>query len=200
MTKMQKVYIAGPMRGYDQFNFPAFDDAADFLRTCGYEVISPAEMDRELGFDETKNSLEGLDLDDARKRDLEAVMLVDMVAVLPGWRQSKGARAEVALAEWRGIPVIDANTTEPEHTVGILEEALVITKGDRQASYGPPDQDFVRTAAMWSALLGCPVSAKQVALCMIALKLSRETHQGKRDSWVDIAGYARCGAICEGYE
>lgn len=85
----------------------------------------------------------------------------------------------------------------------ILEEAIRITAGDRQASYGPPDQDFQRTAKMWEAVLqSCVINGeleippRMVAMCMIALKLSRETHQRKRDNWVDIAGYAKCGSLC----
>jgi len=85
----------------------------------------------------------------------------------------------------------------------ILEEAERITGGDRQNDYGPPDQDFARTAKLWNTLLSAYIKDGEldmppaaVALCMIALKLSRETHQKKRDSWVDIAGYAKCGYIC----
>jgi len=78
----------------------------------------------------------------------------------------------------------------------ILEEALELTTGARQAQYGPPTQDFDRTAKMWSALKGIEFTARDVALFMICIKLSRETHQKKRDNWVDIAGYARCGDIC----
>lgn len=79
----------------------------------------------------------------------------------------------------------------------ILEEALRISSGDRQNAYGPPDQDFARTAKIWSALKGVEFEPREVALFMIALKLSRETHQRKRDNWVDIAGYARCGSKCK---
>ena len=49
---------------------------------------------------------------------------------------------------------------------------------------------------MWSAIKGVPFEAREVAMFMVALKLSRETHQRKRDNWVDIAGYARCGSLC----
>lgn len=79
----------------------------------------------------------------------------------------------------------------------ILEEALRITSGDRQNSYGPPDQDFRRTADMVNALYGTSFAPVDIAKIMILLKLSRSQHQGKRDNWVDIAGYARCGAVCE---
>jgi hypothetical protein len=79
----------------------------------------------------------------------------------------------------------------------ILEEALAITKGRRNEDYGPPTKDFERTAVMWSAILGCPVSAEQIALCMIALKISRACQSpAVRDHWVDMAGYARCGHLC----
>lgn len=78
----------------------------------------------------------------------------------------------------------------------ILAEAARVTTGDRQAQYGPPDQDFQRIAQMWSALKGVPFEAREVALFMVCVKLSRETHQRKRDNWVDIAGYARCGSLC----
>lgn len=96
--------------------------------------------------------------------------------------------------------------TAPE---SILEEATRLVTGDRQASYGPPDQDFARTAKMWEALLEdgitqlgqhgkfrLHITPAQVAMCMIALKLSRETHQKKRDNRVDIAGYAHCLEVC----
>ena len=84
----------------------------------------------------------------------------------------------------------------------ILDTAARITRGDRNASYGPPDQDFRRTAGMWSALFGAKLQdgvtfePRDVAMAMILLKCSRESHQRKLDNWVDIAGYARCGSKC----
>jgi hypothetical protein len=85
----------------------------------------------------------------------------------------------------------------------ILETALRITRGDRQAQYGPPDQDFRRTAGMWTALFshmlqpGVSFEPMHIALAMILLKASRQMHQKKVDNWVDLAGYARCGSICD---
>ena len=82
----------------------------------------------------------------------------------------------------------------------ILHEALRLTSEDRQNQYGPPDQDFARTAGMWSALFGHkmtePFEPRDIAMAMICLKLSRETHQRKRDNAVDGAGYFRCLHIC----
>ena len=40
-----RVYIAGPMTGIPQYNFPEFDRVATLLRAMGYDVVSPAELD-----------------------------------------------------------------------------------------------------------------------------------------------------------
>lgn len=85
----------------------------------------------------------------------------------------------------------------------ILEEALELTSGERNQEYGEPTDDFQTIAAMWSVLFrhklkdDCRVEPHEVAKAMIALKMSRMTKSpGKRDHWVDIAGYARCGWLC----
>jgi Domain of unknown function (DUF6378) len=99
-------------------------------------------------------------------------------------------------ARWLGLDIHYQTTSQVASDEDVLEEALRITRGDRNAQYGQPDQDFKRTAAMWSAMKGVEFEAREVAMFMVALKLSRETHQKKRDNWVDIAGYARCGSLC----
>ena len=89
------------MRGYESFNFPAFDEATDRLRRYGYGAISPAEMDREKGLDETQNTTEGFDVADALRRDTAAIADPECngIVLLPGWENSRGARAERAFAE-----------------------------------------------------------------------------------------------------
>lgn len=78
------------------------------------------------------------------------------------------------------------NTEKPT----ICEEANSIVYGDRNKVYGHPLDNFEQTAALWSAILRLHVTAEQVGLCMIAVKLSRETNKHGRDNLVDIAGYA----------
>lgn len=101
---VSKLYIAGPMRGIPEFNFPAFDVATDLLATAGHYPINPADHDRANGFNprgmtghEDLAEL-GFSLPDALTWDLQQVAEADGVAVLEGWEKSKGARAEVATA------------------------------------------------------------------------------------------------------
>ena len=72
----------------------------------------------------------------------------------------------------------------------VLEEAQRLVYGDRGVDYGHPLDDFSRTAQMWSAILEHPVTAEQVGLCMIAVKISRQCNKPKRDNMADAAGYA----------
>ena len=98
---------------------------------------------------------------------------------------------------------VDRFVAEVRAESSILDEAKSAVTGDRQASYGPPDQDFARTAGMWTALFsdllrdGVRFEPFHVAQAMILLKMSRQRHQRKRDNWVDAAGYAHCGAVCD---
>lgn len=110
----QLVYIAGPMRGYKEFNFPAFDRARDHLLEAGWFSWSPADHDRTEGFDVTgltgNEDLAdlGFDLRKALAKDMEIIATeASAVAVLPGWEKSSGARAEVALAHALGLPVAE---------------------------------------------------------------------------------------------
>lgn len=80
----------------------------------------------------------------------------------------------------------------------VLNEAISCVMGDRNNQYGPPTQDFRRTADAASALgfqfNGGPLEAHHVAMFMIVLKLSRLSwNPDKKDSWVDLAGYSGCG-------
>lgn len=214
IDNLKTIYIAGAMRGIRYFNFPAFDAARDSLIEQGWNVISPADLDREIGFDETAfpDDYDWIDLkkanfnlNDAIDRDVEALKRCDAIYMLQGWENSKGANAEKALAEWMGLDVL--YQVPPKKTADasdVLMEAFMLTTGDRNAQYGPPDQDFARTAAMWTALFGRKFESWEVAQAMCCLKLSRLTHQRKRDSVVDLAGYTRCMDVCyragAGYE
>lgn len=102
-----KIYIAGPMTGREQWNFPAFDAAADELRGLGYSPVNPADLDRAVGFDPAVDTPTPAFLREALARDLSAICQCGAVAVLPGWKLSLGAVIEVALAVRLGLTVLD---------------------------------------------------------------------------------------------
>lgn len=109
-----KIYLAGPMTGYDQYNFPAFDEYARKLRLLGHSVWNPADNDRQNGFDPTLgvDAVPHFTLAECMADDLRAVCLADAVAVMPGWRESRGVNLEVYVARYLGIKVLDADTLE----------------------------------------------------------------------------------------
>lgn len=90
----------------------------------------------------------------------------------------------------------------PSERASLLDEAKQLVTGDRNSQYGPPTQDFARTADLLNAMgyrgpQGRSLISHDVALIMGQLKLSRLVWSPeKRDSWVDLAGYAACGWEC----
>lgn len=84
----------------------------------------------------------------------------------------------------------------------VLDGAAEAVLRQRNKSYGEPDEDFQRIAAIASAMgfrftsdgSTRPLTGADVSLFMIALKTSRLTWSpDHQDSWTDIAGYAACG-------
>lgn len=106
---MTKIYVAGPMTGYDQWNFPAFFEAERQLLKLGYDVINPAHNDgttlelalESAGLPERPNHTWAWYM----RRDLPHVLECDAVCVLPGWQESKGASLEVHVANAIGVPI-----------------------------------------------------------------------------------------------
>ncbi len=79
----------------------------------------------------------------------------------------------------------------------VLEEANNIVNGARADAYGGPEDSFNAIGALWTAYTGVAYSATDVAIMMALLKIARlKTSPNHRDSWIDLAGYAACGAEC----
>jgi hypothetical protein len=107
-----RIYIAGPMRSIEFYNFPAFDAAAERLRAAGHDPVNPADLDRAVGVNEHTEPLPEGFLRGAMKRDLSAICDCDAIALLPGWERSAGVKVELTLARFLGLQVIDAMTLE----------------------------------------------------------------------------------------
>ncbi|MCF4997413.1 DUF4406 domain-containing protein [Pseudomonas syringae] len=97
--RANRLYLAGPMTGFEDFNFPAFNKMAAELRARGYVVENPAEH----------GVVDDADWADYMAYDLTRLGLCGQVAVLPGWEKSKGARLEVHIARELGMKVVNAH-------------------------------------------------------------------------------------------
>lgn len=145
-----------------------------------------------------------------RKRCRKGQSCVDYAYVYP---------AEVA--QYLGFEVIEENSPTIAEIVeensedvkrkltraDILQAAEKCVCGQREQDYGTPENNFKAIAKLWETYLNkaCTrgvnvrVEAKDVAVMMALLKIARiAAGGGKADSWIDLAGYAACGAECEG--
>lgn len=100
-----KIYLAGPMSGIEEHNFPAFRAATQSLREHGFEVVSPHEISETLGVIGEGTDLNQENYAKCMGADIAALLDVDGVIVLPGWENSRGARIEVLIAQTLCKPV-----------------------------------------------------------------------------------------------
>ena len=87
-----RIYIAGPMSGVKDFNYPAFNAAANELRALGHDVLNPADLET-LNFSGKPQEWQWY-----MRHAIAMVARADGVALLPGWRASKGATLEYRVA------------------------------------------------------------------------------------------------------
>ena len=93
-----KLYLAGPMSGITDLNFPAFHAESARLRALGYEVVNPAEINA----DPNAGWLACM------RDDIAQLVRCDGVAMLPGWQKSRGASLEHHIGSALGLLVVDA--------------------------------------------------------------------------------------------
>lgn len=99
------VYLAGPMHGYSQRNFPKFEAATRWLRRNGYLVLSPHEINEHLG-DSTREI--------NMRRDIHALMMCEGIMRLYGWEKSAGATCENTIAVQLGMRIFDLEQLHDE--------------------------------------------------------------------------------------
>lgn len=95
MTNPQRIYIAGPMTGHPQLNFPAFHAAANQLRADGWRVANPAD-----------NGGDDAPYEEYLRRGLRMLLDCQAICLLPGWPTSHGARLEERVARSLKLRVV----------------------------------------------------------------------------------------------
>jgi hypothetical protein len=91
-----RAYLAGPMTGHVDYNYPAFRQAAAYYRAMGIDIVSPAELH---GDDFSKTFEEYLAV------DLAALDTCGTIILLLGWQDSRGAKVGLCRAIERGLDV-----------------------------------------------------------------------------------------------
>ena len=165
---MTVVYLAGPMRGLPRFNEAAFVAVAAALRGLGLEVLSPIEMDGDWSETMTGDQIErgdatGFDMGSAALRCTKAIAAADVVLCLPGWRASRGATAEVAVARWLGRRVAELPEGAPLYAWAEV-----------------PDDPPPVVAGPVVGLAGLAGSGKDTAAALLV-----ERHGATRIAWAD---------------
>lgn len=102
--KKPKIYIAGPMRGFLNFNYPTFNDYAEKHRAAGWDVVNPVEIGAGYGTPEQINADPAL-LAAVVSAELHALEKCDAIFLLEGWNESVGAKQELAAALAAGLKV-----------------------------------------------------------------------------------------------
>lgn len=103
---------------------------------------------------------------------------------------------------WESVSPKEGNRMQPVTRAAMLDMAKAIVSGDRDRKYGSPEDSFWAIAHYWTVYLQQvghlpehrELTAEDTAIMMILLKIARQAGRGKLDNWVDIAGYAACGA------
>lgn len=117
-----RIYIAGPMSKYPQFNFPAFYKVAARLRAGGHMVFNPAEKDVEVygpafhdavltSMDGNPEDLKPFNFSKRRALGIDLAWICqhgDAVVLLPGWKKKRSSRVEHALAEALDLTIVEA--------------------------------------------------------------------------------------------
>lgn len=100
-----KVYLSGPMTGYESENRPAFHAAAAALRECGFDVVNPAELNP--GPPPSERDLHAYEAfyNACMRVDIKALCDCEAIALMPGWERSKGAHLELHIAHRVGLQV-----------------------------------------------------------------------------------------------
>ena len=117
-----KLYISGPVTGYEQGNKPAFDQAKETLKAAGHDPISPFDGETSEQTNETLTDKYGSLYWKVLAKDIVMMAGAEGVVLLPGWERSKGARIEAYVALHAGLPIFDnisLQQIDPSYVAGV---------------------------------------------------------------------------------
>jgi Domain of unknown function (DUF4406) len=103
-----KIYLAGPMAGMPEHNFPAFNAKAKELRSLGHEVYNPAEIEPDeyakIASEEKKAEFHNGGYRNCLSKELVWICnSAEGMYLLKGWEHSKGANSEFTTGKAVGV-------------------------------------------------------------------------------------------------
>lgn len=198
------MYISGPGRYNGDVSYAGeYEKMAQRIRALGIEAVNPMDI-----YELTPQQLKSLRIEHVEvyytMQRIKALLNCDAMVLLESWEKNDSFLLDCVIASSLEIQILDHNFEIAEVMVGnklpdeletvetICQEADRLVSNDRQNQYGHPFDDFTKTGKMWAPILGLDiVTPLQVGMCLIAVKLSRLCNMYKRDTVVDIAGYAK---------
>ncbi len=101
ITDCKRIFIAGPMRGYEKYNFPKFDRIEKLLNDFGIDCVNPGRISRR--FKEKDVNSDVSVYNEMVRLQQEAERTCDSILLLDGWQWSKGVQLEVKTAAELGM-------------------------------------------------------------------------------------------------
>lgn len=207
-----RVYIAGPMSGIDNYNFPAFNAMADKMRAAGWHVENPADH----------GLVTGAEWGDYLRYDIGCLASCEAIMLLPGWTASRGARLEVSIAKELGIKFIYADGAE--HAPAVERQEPVTDSREREeferavtALYGHADlrkrtdgcyaneqiqsawwgwkeRGGVPVCIYWDAPTGNCIDKKEATIAQLQVRIAElESGRGEPVAWRVQCVHPRAG-------
>ena len=155
--------------------------------TCDYDY-----MQKITGCKAIRDKIRDEKMEDPNDKAFDQKFIDNMLADDP-------AEKPESEAAWRMTfePKRENDFMQNERGRALCEEALKVINGERQNQYGHPEDSFSAIATLWQGYLrtamgdeDLEISATDVALMMVLLKIARIMGQGRsEDSYVDAIGY-----------
>ena len=140
--------------------------------------------------------------------EIQSVLLNERICARPASYPIEGIAVEAEKLETENEPDEGEGEAKKLTRAAVLEKARACVCGEREQDYGSPEDSFGCIAELWEAYLRAAcvspnaiitVTPADVAMLMALLKIARVGTScvgGTADSFVDLAGYAACGAEC----
>ena len=140
--------------------------------------------------------------------EIQSVLLNERICARPASYPIEGIAVEAEKLETENEPDEGEGEAKKLTRAAVLEKARACVCGEREEDYGSPEDSFGCIAELWEAYLRAAciapdatvaVTPTDVAMLMALLKIARVGTSfvgGTADSFVDLAGYAACGAEC----